>query len=212
MEKKLSEEEISYLIKEWKESKNKKAYEKIINNSISQVAEYAKKYLGQGLSYEELVSAGNLGLISAINSYNPEKVSNYTSYIKNAIENSIKEEINKNNQFQTVSLSEPIGTNADGDIMTVSDTIIFEDEELLEMIIGKIKSEIVTEVLEQLSPKEKLIILLRYGVREEDKKSIEEIASVLGLEVSDVTNHENKALVKMRKSNKARKLNRYIED
>lgn len=212
MENTLSEEEYKYLLKEWKKNQNRKAYEKLVNGSIIIVAHYAKKHLGKGLSYDELLSAGNLGLISGINNYDYEADINFINYIENVIENSILEEINKNNQFQTISLNEPIGTNNDGDIITVSDTIIFEDDELLDMIIKKIKSEIVTEVLKQLSPEEKLIILLRYGEVDENRKTNEEIADILGLEIPEVMEHENKALVKMKKSTKAKALKQYIEN
>ena len=211
----LSLDETKELLKIWREEKDAKAYEKLVVSNRGLVGYIAKKYLGNGLSFEELVSAGNLGLINAINifDYVERDIKGFSSYIGIAIENTILLELRRYNKHSHVmSLSEPIGTSKDGDEMTLEDILATDDDELLDNVVSSIKNDIVREALLTLTTREQKIILMRYGLDEKYKKTQGEIAEILGCSKQTIAKQEQKALMKMRHPRNTRKLKDFIEE
>ena len=211
----LSLDETKELLRKWREEKNPKAYEKLVVGNRGLVGYIAKKYLGKGLSFEELVSAGNLGLINAINifDYQERDIRGFSTYIGIAIENTILGELRRYNKHSHVmSLYEPIGTSKDGDELTLEDILATDDNELLDNVISGIKNDIVREALLALTRREQQIILMRYGLDDKCKKTQDEIAEILGCSKQTVSKQEHKALVKMRHPRNTRKLKDFIEE
>ena len=211
----ISLDETKRLLISWRETGNKKDFEKLVISNSGLVGYFAKKYLGQGLSFEELVSAGNLGLINAINmfDYINRDMQGFSSYIGVSIENGMLAELRKYRKHSHVmSLSEPIGTSKDGDEITLEDILATDDEELLDNIISEIKNDIVREALLALTTREQKIILMRYGLDDKSKKTQAEIAELFGCSKQTIANQEHKALVKMRHPRNTRKLKDFIEE
>ena len=215
MAKVLSLDETKELLKRWREEKNIKTYVKLVVGNSGLVSYIAKKYLGKGLSFEELVSAGNLGLINAINmfDYQERDIKGFSTYIGISIENAMLGELRKYNKHSHVmSIYEPIGTNKDGEDITLEDILATDDDELLDKVISEIKSDIIKEALRSLTTREQKIILMRYGLDDKYKKTQGEIAKILGCSKQTIATQEQKALVKMRHPRNTKKLKDFIEE
>lgn len=215
MARRLSLDETKKCLISWKEFGDKKALETLIICNGGLVGFFAKKYLGKGLTFEELQSAGNEGLLNAINKfdYNERAIEGFSSYISVAIENQMKMELRKYNKHSHVlSFEQPIGQNKDGDEMKIEDLVGTDAEQLIEDVISEMKIDIVREALQCLTSREQQIILLRYGLDEVHQKTQEDLAEIFGCSQATIARQEQRALVKMRHPRNTRKLKDFIEE
>lgn len=215
MARRLSLEETKNCLRAWRELGDKDALEVLTICNGGLVGFFAKKYLGKGLTFDELKSAGYEGLINAINKFNytENAIEGFSSYISAAIENQMKNELRKYNKHSHVlSFEQPIGQNKDGDEMKIEDLIGTDADQLIEDVIAEMKIDIVREALQCLNSREQQIILLRYGLDETHKKTQEEVAEIFGCSKNTIVKQEQKALIKMRHPRNTRKLKDFIED
>ena len=215
MARRLSLDETKNYLRAWRELGDEDALEVLTICNGRLVGFFAKKYLGKGLTFEELQSAGNEGLINAINkfNYNEKAIEGFSSYISIAIENQMKMELRKYNKHSHVlSFDQPIGQNKDGDEMKIEDLIGTDAEQLIEDVISEMKIDIVREALQCLTSREQQIILLRYGLDEVHKKTQDEVAEIFGCSKATIAKQEQRALVKMRHPRNTRKLKDFIEE
>lgn len=215
MARRLSLDETKNCLRAWRELGDEDALEVLTICNGGLVGFFAKKYLGKGLTFEELQSAGNEGLINAINkfNYNEKAIEGFSSYISIAIENQMKMELRKYNKHSHVlSFEQPIGQNKDGDEMKIEDLIGTDAEQLIEDVISEMKIDIVREALQCLTSREQQIILLRYGLDEVHKKTQDEVAEIFGCSKATIAKQEQRALVKMRHPRNTRKLKDFIEE
>lgn len=215
MARRLTLDETKSCLRAWRELADEEALEVLTICNGGLVGFFAKKYLGKGLTFEELQSAGNEGLINAINKfdYNERAIEGFSSYISIAIENQMKMELRKYNKHSNVlSFDQPIGQNKDGDEMKIEDLVGTDAEQLIEDVISEMKIDIVREALQCLTSREQQIIFLRYGLDEVHKKTQDEVAEIFGCSKATIAKQEQKALVKMRHPRNTRKLKDFIED
>lgn len=215
MARRLSLDETKNCLRAWRELGDEDALEVLTICNGGLVGFFAKKYLGKGLTFEELQSAGNEGLINAINkfNYNEKAIEGFSSYISIAIENQMKMELRKYNKHSHVlSFDQPIGQNKDGDEIKIEDLIGTDAEQLIEDVISEMKIDIVREALQCLTSREQQIILLRYGLDEVHKKTQDEVAEIFGCSKATIAKQEQRALVKMRHPRNTRKLKDFIEE
>lgn len=215
MAKRLSLDETKNNLKSWREFADEEALETLTICNAGLVGFFAKKYLGKGLTFEELQSAGNEGLLNAINKfdYKERDIEGFSSYISIAIENQMKLELRKYNKHSHVlSFEQPIGHNKDGDEMKIEDLIGTDAEQLIEEIISEMKIDIVRDALKCLTSREQQIILLRYGLDEIHKKTQDEVAKILDCSKTTIVKQEQKALIKMRHPRNTRKLKEIIDE
>ena len=215
MAKRLTLEETKQYLIAWRENFDENALALLVMSKRGLVGYIAKKYLGNGLTFDELKSAGDLGLINAINKFNyyEREIEGFNAYISTAIENTILLELRKYNKHSHVlSFDAPLGQNKDGDELTIEDIVGTDAEELIENVISEMKIDIVREALQCLTSRERQIILLRYGMDEAHKKTQEEVAQIFGCSKRTIANQEQKALIKMRHPRNTRKLKDFIEE
>ena len=215
MTRRLSLDETKKSLRAWRELADEDALEVLIICNVGLVGFFAKKYLGKGLTFEELQSAGNEGLLNAINKfdYKERAIEGFSSYISIAIENQMKMELKKYNKHSHVlSFDQPIGQNKDGDEMKLEDLVGTDAEQLIEDVISEMKIDIVREALQCLTSREQQIILLRYGLDEVHKKTQDEVAEIFGCSKATIAKQEQKALVKMRHPRNTRRLKDFIEE
>lgn len=201
-----------YLIA-FRELKDKDALMLLTVCNSGLIGYFAKRFLGKGLSYDELVSAGNEALIRAINKFDylSNDIGMFSSYVAISIENQMKQELRKYNKHSHVlSFEQPIYYSKDGDEITIEDLIATDGEELLENMIADIKIDIVKEVLKCLNIREKQIILLRYGFYNNQRKTQQEIAQIFGCSKQAISKQEQKALLKMRHNKNIEDLKDFI--
>lgn len=211
----LTLDETEKYLKLYREFADEDALTLLVTCNGGLVGFFAKKYLGKGLTFDELVSAGNEGLIKAINKFDYEEreIQGFSTYISVAIENAMKYELRKYNKHSHVlSFEQPLGQNKDGDELTIEDIVGTDAEELIEDVISEMKIDIVREALKSLTSREQQIILLRYGLDDAHRKTQEEVAQMLGCAQPSIAKQEQKALVKMRHPRNTRKLKDFIEE
>ena len=215
MIRKLSLEETKKCLRAWRDFSDKEALEVLMVCNGGLVVFFVKKYLGKGLTFDELKSAGDEGLLRAINKfdYKEREIEKFSSYISVAIENQIRIELKKYNKHSHVlSFDQPIGQNKDGDEMTIEDLIGTDANQLIEDVISEMKIDIVRDALQCLTSRERQIILLRYGLDDTHKKTQDEIAEIFGCSKSLIAKQEKKALIKMRHPRNTKKLKDFIEE
>lgn len=215
MAKRLTLEETKNLLKAWRVLNDKNALELLVISNIGLVKFIAKKYLGKGLTFAELESAGNLGLLNAINKFDYEAraIEGFSTYLSVSIERTVLSELQKYNKHSHVfSISAPIGQNKDGDELKIEDIIGSDTDELIENVISEMKIDIVREALQCLTSKEQKIILLRYGLDDAHRKSLQEIGEMFNCSRTTIENIEKRALIKMRHPRNTKRLKDFIEE
>ncbi|MBQ4170571.1 MAG: sigma-70 family RNA polymerase sigma factor [Ruminococcus sp.] len=159
-----------------------------------------KKYYGVQTEQDDLVSIGTIGLIKAVNTFKPDKNIRLSSYASRCIENEILMHFRSvKKSAQDVSLNETIDTDKDGNPLTLMD-IMAVDDTILDDLDRKLNSRKLGQFIrEELSGREKTVILLRYGLGGTEPLTQKEIAKQLGISRSYVSRIETKALKKLKK-------------
>lgn len=211
----LTKEETKNLLEKWRVFKDEEAVRRLIDSNIALVKFIAKKFQNSGVLFDDLVSAGKIGLFNAIDKFDylNRPIECFSTYIGRAIENEMTREIKKYSKHKHVlSFEQPIGHNKNGDEMTVEDLVGTDAEELIENVIDEMKIEIVKDALQCLTSREKQIIFLRYGLDEAHAKTQKEIAEMFGCTSASISRQEQKALVKMRHPRNTRKLKDFLDE
>lgn len=179
---------------------SKQARRTLIEHNLRLVAHIVKKYyINNGNDQEDLISIGTIGLIKAIDSFDPGKGIRLSSYASKCIENEILMFFRSGKKSaQDVSINEPIDTDKDGNALTILDTIAVEDT-ILDNIDVRMKSEKLYGFIDQvLGQREKDIVCMRYGLRGCSPMPQRVVAKKLGISRSYVSRIEKKALEKLR--------------
>ena len=171
----------------------------LIEHNLRLVAHIVKKYYASQNDQEDLISIGTIGLIKAIDSFDPGKGIRLSSYASKCIENEILMFFRSGKKSaQDVSINEPIDTDKDGNALTIMDTMAVEDT-IIDSIDVRMKSEKLYGFIDQaLSAREKDIICMRYGLRGYVPLPQRVVAKRLGISRSYVSRIEKKALEKLR--------------
>lgn len=188
-----AQEEREYL-ERWKNG-DTKARSKLIEHNLRLVAHIIKKYYSNLNDQEDLISIGTIGLIKAIDSFNSDKGIRLSSYAARCIENEVLMFFRSGKKSaQDISLNEPIDTDKDGNTLTLIDIMSTEDN-IVDNLDCKIKSEQLKKyICQSLSPRERTIIELRYGLNGQAPLTQREVASALDISRSYVSRIEKKAL------------------
>lgn len=179
---------------------NLKARNKLIEHNLRLVAHIVKKYYMPINEQDDLVSIGTIGLIKAVDSFNADKGIRLSSYAARCIENEILMYFrNCKKSAQNVSMNEPIDTDKNGNALVLMDIMSTEDS-IVEDLDIKIKSEQLYKYIDEiLSPREKIIIKLRYGLDGKVPLTQREVAKQLNISRSYVSRIEKKSLQTLKK-------------
>lgn len=172
----------------------------LIERNLRLVAHIARKYTGTSSSEEDLISIGTIGLIKAVNTYTSKKAARLATYAARCIENEILMSIrtSKKNK-QEVSISLPIGTDKDGNEISLNDILGTDPDEIIDSLNLKFQVQALYQIMDRvLTPREKEIIYLRYGLWGREPKTQREIAAAMNISRSYVSRIEKKALEKLR--------------
>lgn len=178
------------------------AREVLINRNLRLVAHVAKKYQGTDYEMEDLLSVGTIGLIKAVNTFKSEKGSRLATYAAKCVENEILMLFRANKKYsKEVSIYEPIGTDKDGETVSLMDILELEGKEALEQVILNQDIKNLHESINNiLNETEKTVIRMRYGLFESKEYTQREVAKVLGISRSYVSRIEKKALEKLKEA------------
>ena len=177
------------------------ARRELILHNLRLVSHIAKKYTVPGCTPEDLTSIGTVGLIKAVDSFDPTKGIRLSSYASRCIENEILMFFRSAKKTaQDVSLNDPIDTDKDGNTLTLLDTIATDDHILEDIDLRMKVRQLYDAVKTRLSPREREIVLLRYGLTGQRPLVQREVAKKLNISRSYVSRLEKKALQKLRKA------------
>ena len=172
----------------------------LVEHNLRLVAHIVKKYYATGAEQDDLISIGTIGLIKAVSTFKADKKIRLATYASRCIENEILMFFRgQKKSSQDVFISEPIDTDKDGNALTLID-IIADKRDIAEEIETKMKLERLKVILPvTLDDREKQIIVMRYGLRNEKELTQQEIADKLKISRSYVSRIEKSALEKLRR-------------
>jgi len=176
------------------------AKNKLIEHNLRLVAHIAKKYTSSGKDADDLISIGTIGLIKGINSFKIEKGAKLSTYISRCIENEILMCIRSSKKLQNeVSIDEPIGVDFEGNQITFNSILSNSDDEVFDCIDSKIMINKLYKSIEAiLSPREKEVIILRYGLSGQKELTQKEVAKKLKISRSYISRIEKHAIELLR--------------
>ena len=176
------------------------AKNKLVEHNLRLVAHIIKKYYGTKCEQDDLVSIGTIGLIKAINTFDPDKKIRLSSYASRCIENEILMHLRAVKKTERdVSLNETIDTDKDGNPLTLMD-IMAVDDNILDDLDMKLNSKKLGQYInEELTGREKTVIILRYGLNGKKPMTQKDVAALLDISRSYVSRIETKALKTLRR-------------
>lgn len=179
---------------------DKEAKNKLVEHNLRLVAHIIKKYYANNNDQDDLVSIGTVGLIKAINTFNPNKNIKLSSYASRCIENEILMYFRSvKKRSQDISLNEAIDSDKEGNPLTLMDIMSCEDN-IIDELDTKIKSRQVKSFInKELTNRERTIIILRYGLNDDKPLTQREVAKMLNISRSYVSRIETKALKKLKR-------------
>lgn len=195
----LTLEEESYLVS--KLGGNEVAVKSIlIERNLRLVVYIARKFENTGVSVEDLISIGTIGLIKSINTFNPGKNIKLATYASRCIENEILMYLRRNNKIKTeVSIDEPLNVDWDGNELLLSDILGTDNDIIYRTIEDEIDKELLNNAMKKLSIREKRIVELRFGLKSGVEKTQKEVADMLGISQSYISRLEKRIINRLKK-------------
>ena len=178
------------------------ARKRLIEHNLRLVVYIAKKFDNTGVGVEDLISIGTIGLIKAINSYNPEKNIKLATYASRCIENEILMYLRRNSKTKAeVSIDEPLNVDWDGNELLLSDILGTEEDIIYRDLEEEVEKSMLNKAIGKLSERERIIVDLRYGLSSMDgeEKTQKEVADLLGISQSYISRLEKKIMKRLKK-------------
>ena len=178
------------------------ARELLIEHNLRLVVYIAKKFDHTGVGVEDLISIGTIGLIKAINTYNPDKKIKLATYASRCIENEILMHLRRTNKIRLeVSFDEPLNVDWDGNELLLSDILGTDEDVIYRDLEMEVEYRLLRKAIARLSDRERVIIQLRFGLgsREGKEKTQKEVADMLGISQSYISRLEKKIIGRLRK-------------
>ena len=181
-------------------SGDKLARNKLIEHNLRLVAHIVKKFESKHNDTDDLISIGTIGLIKGIDSFSKSKATKVTTYAARCIENEILMHFRANKKNNNnVSLNDSIGFDKDGNEINLIDVLRDEQHDFAEELHSKNNLELLSKYLILLSPREKEIVVKRYGLENTDEMTQKEIAKEMKISRSYVSRIEKRAVTKILK-------------
>jgi len=195
----LSEEEEALRVSQMR-SGNEEARNILIEHNLRLVAHIIKKFEGSGEDNDDLISIRTIGLIKAINTYDPTKGTRLATYAARCIENEILMHLRATKKQKVeVSLYDPIGVDKEGNEISLIDVLGTEHDVVADTVENLFEQKRVMEKIIILTSRERNVLELRYGLFNKLRKTQREIAKKLGISRSYVSRIEKKAIEKLMK-------------
>lgn len=172
----------------------------LIERNLRLVVYIAKKFENTGVNIEELISIGTVGLIKAIETYQPDKNIKLATYASRCIENEILMFIRKNaNARKEISFDEPLNVDWDGNELLLSDILGSEPDVVSKHLEEAEERMLLHRAIARLGERERTIIELRYGLRGGDELTQKEVADLMGISQSYISRLEKRIIRDLKK-------------
>jgi RNA polymerase sporulation-specific sigma factor len=195
----LTREEEAVLIQKLGEG-DKEARNALIEHNLRLVAYIARRFENTGINIEDLISIGTIGLIKAVGTYQPAKNIKLATYASRCIENEILMYLRKTaNQKTELSFDEPLNTDWDGNELLLSDVLGTEGDLVMRPIEADVERQVLHQAVSRLSPRERRIITLRFGLDGRRECTQKEVADRLGISQSYISRLEKRIIGRLKK-------------
>lgn len=174
----------------------------LIEHNLRLVVYIAKKFDNTGVGVEDLISIGTIGLIKAINTFNPEKNIKLATYASRCIENEILMYLRRNSKTKLeVSIDEPLNVDWDGNELLLSDILGTDEDTIYRDLENEAERKLLGKAISALSKRERLIVKMRFGLGSEEgeEKTQKEVADLLGISQSYISRLEKKIMQNLRR-------------
>lgn len=174
----------------------------LVEHNLRLVVYIAKKFDNTGVGVEDLISIGTIGLIKAINTFNPKKNIKLATYASRCIENEILMYLRRNNKTKLeVSIDEPLNVDWDGNELLLSDILGTEEDVIYRNIEEEVDRKLLRKALSKLTERERIIVDLRFGLNDDEgnEKTQKEVADLLGISQSYISRLEKKIIKRLKK-------------
>lgn len=176
------------------------ARQTLVEHNLRLVVYIARRFENTGINLEDLISIGTIGLMKAVGTYRLDKKIKLATYASRCIENEILMYIRKTaNQKGEVSLDEPINMDCDGNELLLSDILGTDEDMILRPLEEDVDLCVLRQALEQLPPREKEIMVMRYGLEGRKELTQKEVAGILGISQSYISRLEKRILLRLKK-------------
>ena len=182
------------------EQGDESAKQLLIEHNLRLVVYIARRFENTGTNLEDLISIGTIGLIKGINTYRRDKNIKLATYASRCIENEILMYIRKtSSQKAEVSLDEPINMDYDGNELLLSDILGTDEDVVTGQLEDDVDLQILRQALKELPPREREIVLMRYGLEGRKELTQKEVAQKMGISQSYISRLEKRIMLRLRK-------------
>ena len=179
---------------------NETARSELIEHNLRLVVYIAQKFDNTGVGVEDLISIGTIGLIKAINTFNPEKKIKLATYASRCIENEILMYLRRNNKTRMeVSIDEPLNVDWDGNELLLSDILGSEPDTVNRGIEAEDEKSLLLRTVDALADRDKLIMRMRFGLGGGKEYTQKEVADMLGISQSYISRLEKRIIERLKK-------------
>ena len=193
----LSKEREAELLKHMEEES---ARQELIEHNLRLVVYIARRFENTGINIEDLISIGTIGLIKAVGTYRADKNIKLATHASRCIENEILMYLRKNaNRRGEVSFDEPLNTDWDGNELLLSDVLGTDADVVMRPIEEDVDRSLLAAAIDLLSPREKQIITMRFGLGGGNEQTQKEVADQLGISQSYISRLEKRIISRLKK-------------
>lgn len=176
------------------------ARDQLVEHNLRLTVFIAKRFENTGINIEDLISIGTIGLMKAVGSFDAAKRIKLATYASRCIENEILMYIRKNNARRgEVSIDEPLHVDWDGNKLLLGDVLGTDADMLCRRLEDAEERKLMRKAVEGLSPRERTIIDLRFGLEGEKELTQKEVADLLGISQSYISRLEKKIILRLKK-------------
>jgi RNA polymerase sporulation-specific sigma factor len=195
----LSQDEEGVLLEKL-EAGDKNVKSILIERNLRLVVYIARKFENTGVGIEDLVSIGTIGLIKAVNTFDPVKRIKLATYASRCIENEILMHLRRSNKTKSeVSFDEPLNIDWDGNELLLSDVLGTENDIIYKSLEEEVDKKLLHTAMKKLNPREKKIMELRFGLQGGQEKTQKEVADFLGISQSYISRLEKRIIKRLKK-------------
>jgi len=195
----LSQDEEFFLLEKLKHGE-KTVKSVLIERNLRLVVYIARKFENTGIHVDDLVSIGTIGLIKAVNTFDPHKNIKLATYASKCIENEILMFLRRNNKVKAeVSFDEPLNVDWDGNELLLSDVLGTENDLVLKNIEAEVERKLLYTAMDKLNRREKKIMELRFGLLGHNERTQKEVAVMLGISQSYISRLEKRIIKRLKK-------------
>ena len=189
----LSPEEEQSCVRAARESEA--ARNRLIEHNLRLVVFIARKFENTGVQAEDLISIGTIGLIKAVNTFDPEKKIKLATYASRCIENEILMYLRRSCKLKLeVSLDEPLNVDWDGNELLLSDILGTDGEEVSRELEDEVDRRLLWAALGRLDPRERRIVEMRFGLKEQPPRTQKQVADAMGISQSYISRLEKRIM------------------